>query len=101
VSDDKTIKIWNPLAGIELNRHTGHTDVITGASFVAETSKIVSSSEDGTVKLWETYAEKTHVGHSKTVNSIAFSPTGSTFVSASDDLTGTAIFLLDAFGHSV
>lgn len=51
-SEDKTIRIWNILTGSCLHILSGHTGKIYDIGFT-QSMKIISCSDDGTVKIWE------------------------------------------------
>ena len=68
----------------------GHTDCVDSAAFSPDGSRIVSASNDETVKIWDTQTGeciRTLEGHTSRVHTAAFSPDGSRIVSASNDET--------------
>jgi WD40 repeat protein len=68
----------------------GHTDGVLSAAFSPEGQKIVSASDDMTVRVWSVatgVCEQTMTGHTGDVFSARFSPEGRQIVSASDDNT--------------
>ena len=68
----------------------GHEDNVQSAAFSPDGKKIVSASEDYTVKVWDVQTGeciRTLKGHEEYVQSAAFSPDGKRIVSASDDET--------------
>jgi len=68
----------------------GHKDGLTSVAVSPDGKRIVTSSLDGTVKVWDAVTGQeilTLRGHSDAVWSVAFSPTGSQLVTASSDKT--------------
>ncbi|KAJ1328039.1 dynein assembly factor with WDR repeat domains 1 [Microdochium nivale] len=68
----------------------GHTNWVRSAAFSPDGQRIVSASDDSTVKIWSVQAgacEATFEGHTDSVRSAAFSPDGQRIVSASNDNT--------------
>jgi len=51
-SGDGTAKIWNARTGALEHTLAGHTGKVTSASFSQDGNKIVTASDDGTVKIW-------------------------------------------------
>jgi len=103
---DDTARVWDresgkPLPTGEDNERpgvlSGHTARVTSAAFSPgdNPTRVVTSSEDGTVKLWELASQKeilTLDGHTREVTSVAFSPDGSSVLTSSQD--GRAILWL-------
>ncbi len=72
----------------------GHLDTVSGVSFNADGSKLVSASFDKTVRLWSVSEAKlihSYTGHSDFVYAACFGPDGSWYVTASKDRTGRVI----------
>ena len=68
----------------------GHNRAVTSACFSPDGAKIVSASDDHTVRVWNAATgecELTLEEHSGVVNSACFSPDGAKIVSASSDRT--------------
>jgi WD40 repeat protein/energy-coupling factor transporter ATP-binding protein EcfA2 len=88
---DKTIKLWRVTDGQLLKTLSGHTGRVYGISFSPNPSKamIASSSNDGTIKLWNPDGRmlKTLSGHTDVIHNLSFSPDGQTLVSSSHDKT--------------
>ena len=69
---------------------TGHRGVITSTACHPTFTLLASSSEDGTIKIWDLESgsfERTLKGHSNSVNSVNFSNDGNLLASASMDLS--------------
>ncbi|XRB14264.1 EF-hand domain-containing protein [Pseudoscourfieldia marina] len=92
-----------------LNNMKGHSGVVTSASYSADGTRIVSASEDGTVRVWDATTGaclSVLEGHSDAVKSASYSSDGTRIVSASRDntvrvwdaTTGACISVLE--GHS-
>ncbi len=91
----------------------GHTDSVTSVAFSPDGMRLVSGSDDKTVKHWDVSSGKlirTLEGHSDRVRSVAFSPNGSRVLSGGiqdgdlrlwDAATGRLIHVFkEAFGTS-
>lgn len=95
---DQTVRVWNALTGqntLTLRGHTGDAGggIVGGINSVAvspDDQDILSSSTDGTARVWETPGTllTTLRGHTGSVNDAQFSPDGRFVVTAGAD--GTA-----------
>ena len=68
----------------------GHKDDVTFATFSPDENRIVSSSWDKTIKIWDTNTGeclRTLKGHKQSVNSVLYSFDGARIISCSDDKT--------------
>jgi WD40 repeat protein len=50
---DTTVKLWDAATGRELRTLGGHTDVVNGVSFSPDGKRLASSSDDGTIRVWD------------------------------------------------
>ncbi|KAJ7166772.1 hypothetical protein C8R46DRAFT_951385, partial [Mycena filopes] len=69
----------------------GHTSTVSSVAFSPDGTRIVSGSNDKTVRVWDTETQAQIgaplEGHTGTVSSVAFSPDGARIVSGADDKT--------------
>ena len=52
-ANDGTVRVWRAKSGEELVRLEGHDAAVTSLAFAASGSRVVSTSTDGTCKLWD------------------------------------------------
>ncbi|THU80992.1 WD40 repeat-like protein [Dendrothele bispora CBS 962.96] len=99
-SRDGTVKIWNAKTGklkLELKNDTDwmnpgwvHTGWVRSVAFSQDGNRVVSGSDDKTVKIWNAETGNMEFelkGHTGSVNSVAFSQDGRRVVSGSNDET--------------
>jgi WD40 repeat protein len=85
---------------IELVVQEGHSAQVTDLDFCAKNGLLLSSSKDGSAKLWSIRGKllRTFRGNAESVTSVRFLPEGNRFVAGSADGTVT---LWDTVGHQV
>ena len=86
VGKSKSIKIYNLSTGTLYKELTGtlsHTNYINQVSFNFDATRLLSASDDGTVKLWNVETGKciATYNHTASVLAVAFSPDGNSFAS--------------------
>ncbi|XP_065052101.1 transcription initiation factor TFIID subunit 5-like isoform X2 [Rhopilema esculentum] len=89
-ADDVLERIMNERSATEQKTLLGHSGPVYGLSFNENNSFLVSSSEDGTVRLWSLHTFTNLVvykGHTFPVWSVKFCPKGFYFASVSADRT--------------
>ncbi|PAV14643.1 WD40 domain containing protein [Pyrrhoderma noxium] len=88
---DKTICIWNvERRELAIGPLTGHEDQVLAVAYSPDGTKLVSGSEDKTVRIWDSVTGdllSTLDGHSQWVQTVAYSFDGSHIVSGSGDKT--------------
>ncbi|KAJ1302411.1 hypothetical protein OPQ81_002729 [Rhizoctonia solani] len=101
---DKTIRLWSLSSQKEvIPPLEGHKGPINSITFSPIGIRLVSGSEDKTIRLWDVDPLSNQLisrvlrGHSSGVESVAFSPDGTQLVSASEDRT---IWLWDAYTYN-
>ena len=83
-SDDGTVRAWNThVASSEtLSRQTA---AITDVAYALDGDLVASSSDDGTVALWQKGRNHLLLGHQDKVRAVALAPDGSLLVSGGQD----------------
>jgi WD40 repeat protein len=80
-------KMWSP----ELLQLQGHDGQVNSVAFSPDGSKIISGSDDKTIRVWDASTGIEMLpplrGHDGSISSVAFSPDGSKIISGSSDKT--------------
>jgi len=86
-TDDYSIWIWNYAYEKIVQKLKGHSDVITSIKISNDGNKIVTSSLDKTIKIWNLSGTLIHTfkGHLAGITSFSISPNDEIIVSWSDD----------------
>jgi WD40 repeat protein len=82
--------LWDAREGKFLHRLTGHLCFVSCVAFSPDGKRLVSGSEDWTVKVWDIAAGRATLtlwGHTGRIREVAFSPDGKRLVSGSEDRT--------------
>ncbi|CAE6460822.1 unnamed protein product [Rhizoctonia solani] len=88
---DATIRVINTMTGeVVSGPFAGHTSAIKSVHFLSNGTQLLSSSVDGTIRIWDTHYDvvepvAAYEGHTMFINSVAFSTDGAQVVSGSDD----------------
>jgi WD40 repeat protein len=89
-SDDRTVRIWDPITGISRHTLTGHTRGVRALAVAADGSWLASAGDDRTVRIWDPItgvSGHTLCGHTRRISALAVAPNGSWLASAGDDRT--------------
>jgi len=91
-SSDGTARLWDAATGNLIAVLTGHTDVVSSASFSSDPSGllIVTASDDHTARIWDGHSGTAIVvltSHGGIITSAQFSPDGTRVLTASTDKT--------------
>jgi WD40 repeat protein len=87
---DRTIKLWDVLAGHEVLQLTGHRGEVRQVAFSPDGLSLASASGDRSIAVWDRESgELLHqiTGHEGDVRSVTFLPEGNRLVSGSVDRT--------------
>ena len=84
---DNSIQIWEAGGGKKRMTLKGHADRITSIAFSPDGKRLVTSSWDGTAKIWNlrTGREAATFGHRNYVTAATFSPDGEWLATGSSD----------------
>ncbi len=87
VSDDHTVRLWDPAAPSQSRVFAGHTDEVWGATFSRDGAQLITTSKDRTVRIWDvkTGASRALLGHTAPVTEAQFAGPDVLVSSADDD----------------
>ncbi|KAL7963031.1 WD40-repeat-containing domain protein [Trichoderma compactum] len=89
-TSDENIYLWDGMTGLPMKSHTLSQHTVLSISFSPDGERLVSSSQDGIVRVWgvaKGSTSRTFKGHSDWCTFATFSPDGASIASASDDCT--------------
>ena len=84
------MRVWDLASGRLEHTLKGHTGGVNAVAVTPDGQRIVSGSDDHTVRVWDLASgrlERTLKGHTGAVNTVAVTPDGQHIVSGSDDGT--------------
>ncbi|HET6574113.1 MAG TPA: WD40 repeat domain-containing protein [Fimbriiglobus sp.] len=87
---DRTVRLWNVEARVQVGCFTGGSDKISEVAFSPDGRFVACGSRDGSAHLWEvtTGRPASHLaGHRQAINEVCFLPDGRTLVTAGEDGT--------------
>src|SRR5205807_9846529 len=85
--EDKTIRLWSPLTGRELQVLKGLTETVVSLSFSPDSKVLASAGEDGLVKLWDVARGEVLTNLKGYQAPLQFSPQGNLLVLAGPENT--------------
>jgi len=104
VGDDGVVRVWDPVAGRELQRFVGHAGVVRGIAISPDGNTVISGGDDKSVRVWTVSALGVVVADATKVHDLELLPDGSHFVTSGDDkvvkLWDTKGKLVRSFGGS-
>eukprot|EP00163_Fabomonas_tropica_P030019 TRINITY_DN6645_c0_g1_i1.p1 TRINITY_DN6645_c0_g1~~TRINITY_DN6645_c0_g1_i1.p1 ORF type:complete len:395 (+),score=91.27 TRINITY_DN6645_c0_g1_i1:42-1226(+) len=85
-SESEFLRVWDAESGKELSIFEGHSDGIYALTLSPDGTRVISGSDDKTVKVWEaTPGPSTPKEHGGEIEKIGYSPDGKFLVSADSD----------------
>src|SRR5262249_50216762 len=89
-SNDRAVRIWDPVSGVLLRRLDGHEGAVTALGWTPDGRCLASASRDRTVRVWDAAsgaALRRLDGHEDWVRAVRWLPDGRRLASASRDQT--------------
>ncbi|TFK66201.1 WD40 repeat-like protein [Pluteus cervinus] len=98
----KTIHVWDGETGVEINALNGHSDGVNSASLFPDGGRVVSGSDDKTLRIWDINTGEMIgeplTGHRDFISCVSVSPDGQHIASGSEDLD---VRIWDAQTHGI
>jgi WD40 repeat protein len=90
ICGDRTVFLVDAATGTAIGKFVGHTASVVNAAFSADGKRILSGSDDGTLRLWDAvkFTEiRVFTGHERGVKTVTLSADGKRALSGSSDTT--------------
>jgi WD40 repeat protein len=91
VGENKSVRLWDPTTGREVQRLLGHRSFLTRVVFTPDGRGVVSGARDGTVILWDVATGeevRRFLGHPAAIEALAIAPDGKTLFACADEGKG-------------
>ena len=87
VSDDHSVRLWDPAAPSQSRIFAGHTDEVWGETFSRDGAQLITTSKDRSVRIWDvkTGESRALLGHTAPVTEVQFAGPDLLISSADDD----------------
>jgi len=84
-SDDGFVRVWDVVAGRELERFGGHSGAAASVAFVPDNLRVVSGGVDSSVREWRISATRVIAAHEAATTGVSWLANGTQFATAGED----------------